>query len=146
MYGGWWFSTIIFRSTWPAGRPGPTNRVSPIATLIFSLAWPLQGVTFLAAHVIRSPLPFAGQLLFALKPAVLAQPLPVEEQCLPQSSGSLLAYSGMGRRFVAWLRAPPADLPLRDLAHLIASARLARERVLPAWSARFELDSEDPGA
>jgi guanylate kinase len=33
-----------------------------------------------------------------------------------------------------------------DLAHLIASARLARERVLPAWRARFELDSEDPGA
>ena len=33
-----------------------------------------------------------------------------------------------------------------DLAHVIESARLTRERVLPAWKARFELDSEDPGA
>ena len=33
-----------------------------------------------------------------------------------------------------------------DLAQVVASARLAGERVLPVWQARFALDSEEPGA
>lgn len=33
-----------------------------------------------------------------------------------------------------------------DLEHVVQASRVSRAHVLPAWRARFELDSEDPGA
>jgi guanylate kinase len=38
------------------------------------------------------------------------------------------------------------DRAVADLEHVVAASRLARKRALPAWEARFDLDSEGSGS